>query len=151
MGSPYQWGFWVTSTYHTGARAALHFSRQCVDIVSCVEIVKNVVLAIHILGVAGIIGGVLAQISSMRTGTAKVTSLISHGAWTMLVTGLILVGLQYPLGHDVNNAKIAVKSVVLIAVLVLALVYKRKDTAPGWVLPTIAGLTVTNVLIATIW
>ena len=115
------------------------------------EILKDVILALHIVGVAALLGGVLYQVRAMRAGTARILPAMMHGAWTMLVTGILLVGLQYPLGHDVNNAKIAVKLAVLIAIIVIALINRRRETVAGWVLPTIGALTVANVVIATVW
>lgn len=115
------------------------------------EILKNVILALHILGVVGLLGGVLYQIKAMRAGAARVLPAMMHSAWLMLISGLLLVGLQYPLGHDVNNAKIGVKLVILIAIVVVALLNRKREVAPKWVLPTIGALTVVNVLIATIW
>jgi hypothetical protein len=115
------------------------------------EILKNVILALHIIGVAALLGGVLYQVRAMRAGTARVLPAMMHGAWTMLVTGILLVGLQYPLGHDVNNVKVAVKLAVLIAIIVIALVNRKREAVAGWVLPTIGALTVANVVIATVW
>lgn len=115
------------------------------------EILKNVILALHIIGVVALLGGVLCQIGPMRQGTARLLPAMMHGAWTMLATGLLLVGLQYPLGNEVNNAKISVKLAVLVAILVIALVNRKRETVAAWVLPTIGGLTVVNVLLATVW
>lgn len=115
------------------------------------EIVKNVVLALHIIGVAALLGGVLFQIKDIRAGKARVLPAILHGAYTMLLTGIILVGMQYPLGNEVNNTKITVKLLVLVAILVVAFVNRKKETIAGWVLPVIGGLTVVNVLLATVW
>jgi len=115
------------------------------------EILKNVILALHIIGVAALLGGVLYQVGVMRQGKARVLPSMIHGAWTMLVTGVLLVGMQYPLGHEVNNAKVSVKLAVLIAILVIALVNRKRDVVAGWVLPVIGGLTVVNILLATVW
>ncbi len=115
------------------------------------EILKNVVLALHIIGVAALLGGVLYQVGAMRAGKARILPAMMHGAWTMLITGILLVGLQYPLGHDVNNAKIAVKLGVLVAIIVIALVNRRREAVNAWVLPVIGGLTVVNILLATVW
>ena len=115
------------------------------------EILKNVILALHIIGVAALLGGVLYQVGAMRQGKARVLPSMIHGAWTMLVTGVLLVGMQYPLGHEVNNAKVSVKLAVLIAILVIALVNRKRDVVAGWVLPVIGGLTVVNILLATVW
>lgn len=115
------------------------------------EILKNVILALHIIGVASLLGGVLVQIPAMRQGTAKIIPAIRDGAWTMLITGVILVGLQYPLGHEVNNVKITVKLAVLVVILVVTLVNRKRETLSRWVLPLIGALTVVNILLATVW
>ena len=115
------------------------------------EILKNVILALHILGVVALLGGVLYQIPAMRSRTARVLPGMMHGAWTMLVTGVALVGLQYPLGNEVNNVKISVKLAVLVAIIVIALINRKKEAVAAWVLPTIGALTVVNVVLATVW
>ena len=115
------------------------------------EILKNVILALHIIGVAGLLGGVIYQVSAMRSGAARIIPAMIHSAWTMLITGILLVGLQYPLGNEVNNVKISIKLVVLIAVIVLVLVNRTRETVASWVLPAIGGLTVVNILLATVW
>jgi len=115
------------------------------------EVVKYVVLALHVIGVAGILGGVIYQIPAMRRGEAKLVSGILHGAWLMLITGVALVGLNYPLDVPVNNIKISVKLAVLVAILVIALIHRKRETLKTWVLPTIGGLTVLNVFLATVW
>ena len=115
------------------------------------EIVKNLILALHIIGIAALLGGVLFQIGSARTGRARVLPAMMHGAWTMLLTGLLLVGLHYPLDRDVNNPKVAAKLLVLVAIIVIALVNRKREALASWVLPSIGALTVVNVLLATIW
>src|SRR5690606_6316957 len=117
------------------------------------EILKNVVLALHIIGVVALLGGVVYQSSAMKAGTARVLPAMLHGAWTMLLTGLILVGLQYPLGRgdDLDNTKVAVKLVILVAIIVIALVNRKREKAASWVLPALGVLTVANVVIATVW
>src|SRR5690606_34762763 len=64
--------------------------------------------------------------SAIKLGKTRILPAILHGAWTMLVTGVILVGLQYPLGHDVDNVKIGVKLVILAAILVIALMNRKR-------------------------
>lgn len=115
------------------------------------EIIKNIVLALHVIGVASLLGGSLVQLSSIKSGTTRIIRPILDGAWTMLITGVILVGLQYPLGNDVDNVKITVKLLVLVAIVVIALVNRKKEKLAAWVIPTLAGLTVVNILIATVW
>lgn len=115
------------------------------------EILKGIVLALHIIGTVALLGGVIFQVKPMREGSARVLPAMMHGAWTMLVTGIALVGLRYALDLDVNNGKIGLKLALLVVILVLAFINRKKDAVAAWVLPTIASLTVANVLVATIW
>lgn len=114
------------------------------------EIVYNVFVFLHLLGMAGILGGWLMQVV---TGSDKSPKSILHSTLLQVVTGLALVafletGLVDPDG-GVNNAKIAVKLVVALTVLVVAILNVRK---PGARLANAAGvLAVLNVGVAVFW
>lgn len=117
------------------------------------EVIRNVTLILHFVGIGALLGGVLTQMSALKSGTARVVPAVMHGAWTMLATGLILVGIAYPMGNGeyIDNAKIAVKLLVLIAIVVIALINRKKDVAPKWVIPTLITLTLANIVIAVVW
>ncbi len=115
------------------------------------EILKNVLLVLHIIGFAGIVAGVMSQMPKVREGVAKINGAILHSSWLMLATGLGLVGMVYAVGGQPNNAKIGVKLAVLVAILVIALINKRKPNVGMGVLGTIAGLSVLNVVLAVMW
>lgn len=117
------------------------------------EILRNVMLVLHFVGIGALLGGVLTQMSAMRAGTARIVPAVMHGAWTMLVTGLVLVGIAYPMGNGeyIDNAKIAVKLIILIAIVVIALVNKKKETVAKWVIPVLTLLTLSNIVIAVFW
>lgn len=115
------------------------------------EILKNVILAVHFIGIASLLGGMLVQMKSMKTGETKIVPAIMHGAWTMLVTGIILVGMLYATGSAPNNVKITVKLLILVAIVVIALINRKKEKLAGWVLPSLMVLTVANIFIATVW
>jgi hypothetical protein len=112
-----------------------------------VEILKGIVLILHFLGLAAIIGGVLAQ---RRTSRKHIDALVLHGALTQLVTGLALVGLNQALEDPVDNTKIGVKLVILLVITGLAWRY-RKGSVATWVWGAIGLLTVANVAIAVLW
>ena len=40
---------------------------------------------------------------------------------------------------------------LLVAIIVIALMNRKKESVAAWVLPTIGVLTVVNVLLATVW
>lgn len=114
------------------------------------EIVRDVFLVLHFVGLASLLGGFLVQMSSR---TKHVQAAMFHGALTQLVTGVVLVGLAYALGNGehVDNAKITVKLLVLVAITVLVLRGRRKESVPTGVWGAIGGLTLLNVVIAVVW
>ena len=118
-------------------------------------ILLNVLIVLHFLGLASLIGGFLVQIKS---DPRVVNNAMFHGALTQLVTGLLLVGIAYPL-HSSNaeeyplpdNAKIAVKFVVLLIVFGLILANRKKPSISAGVWGAIGGLAILNVIIAVFW
>ena len=79
------------------------------------EIVYNLVVVLHLVGMAIIVGGYLAVVRA-----PKLLPGMWHGALTQLVTGLALVGMRESgavKGEDpLNHAKIGVKLVVALVV-----------------------------------
>ncbi|MFC5337777.1 hypothetical protein [Leucobacter denitrificans] len=115
------------------------------------EILKGILLVLHIIGFGAVFGSTLAQLMNVKKGTAKVANGIMHGALLLLVTGLALVGMVYATGGSPDNAKIGVKLLVLIALFVVVLMNRKKEQASGGVLGAIAGLAALNVAIAVLW
>jgi hypothetical protein len=92
-----------------------------------VEPIILALVVIHIIGLSLIIGSFALQLRR-KQGFEFGTMLI--GAITQLVTGLALVGLLQVADEDVNNAKIAVKTIFAVVVLVSVLVARaRQGTA----------------------
>jgi hypothetical protein len=121
----------------------------------CVSLLYNLLVILHFLGLAALIGGFVVQIS---TTPRVVNNAMFHGALTQLVTGVLLVGLRYPL-HDSDpdewalpdNAKIGVKFVILLVVLGLILANRKKESISNAVWGLIGGLAIANVVIAVLW
>ncbi|MCX2971518.1 MULTISPECIES: hypothetical protein [Streptomyces] len=115
------------------------------------EILINAVVALHIIGIAALLGGFLFQTKALGAGEARMLPGMLHGALTMLVTGVALVGLNEADGAEVNHVKIGIKLAVL--VVILALVYVKRDdrAVPAPVMGTVGLLTIVNILIATLW
>lgn len=112
------------------------------------DLLKDLVLFLHFLGLAGIIGGVLAQ---RRATPRRIDALVVHGAMTQLVTGLALVGLNEALDEDVNNPKVGLKLVVVLVITALAWRYRKAEAVATWIWATIGLLAVANVAIAVLW
>ncbi|WP_380167251.1 hypothetical protein [Jannaschia sp. R86511] len=111
-------------------------------------ILYGVLVVVHLIGMAGVVGGWMSAVREPRIVPAMV-----HGALTALVTGLLLVGLSYPVfdGDNIDNAKITVKLVVALAIAVLVWVNRGKDGIPKGLLHGIGGLALVNVAVAVLW
>ncbi len=112
------------------------------------DIVFDIVLILHFVGLAGIIGGWLATVKAPHMNKA-----ILHGSILQVVTGILLVGLrEMQDGFEVNHMKIGIKLLVAIIILVVAIIGTRKEAkAPGTTgtLALVAGLLgILNVAIA---
>ena len=114
------------------------------------EIVYNLVVVLHLVGMAIIVGGYLTVVRAPRMLPG-----FWHGALTQLVTGLVLVGLRESgaVGGDepVNHAKIGVKLVVALVVAVLVFLNRKKSDVPAGTVHAIGGLALLNVLVAAVW
>ena len=112
------------------------------------ETVYGVLVVLHLLGMAGIVGGWMSHLREPRIGPA-----ILHGSLLSVLTGLALVGLAYPLngGEDINNIKITVKLVIALVIAVLAWVNRRREDVPKGLFMLLGLLGVLNVSIAVLW
>jgi hypothetical protein len=115
------------------------------------DIVYKLTLVLHFLGLGSLLGGWLTQ-----TGARErvVNPAILHGVFTMLVTGVIMVGLAEAvdsLDKDLDNAKIGVKLLVAVTIAVLAVINRKRTAIPDGLYFLIGGLAVTNVVVAVFW
>lgn len=119
--------------------------------IKAMEILRDILLVLHIIGAAGIIGGSMMEFGKVKDGLAKINSAIMHSSWLMLVTGVALVGMMYARDLSPDNVKIGTKSIVLVVILLLALLNRKKSNVSSGLLGAIAGLTVVNIALAVIW
>lgn len=120
------------------------------------EILRNSLLVLHLIGFAAVFGGFMTQMKAMGQGVAKVVPAMVHGAWTLLATGILLVGVREWMAMmewapELNHMKIGIKSLVLTVLIVLILANKKKDFVKAPVFGAIGLLAVLNVLLAVFW
>lgn len=115
------------------------------------DVLINVFVALHIIGIASLLGGFLTQMKAMGEGAARFSPAMLHGALTMLVTGVALVGLNQADDQTVNNLKIGIKMAVLVVILALVYVKRDEERVEKPVFAAVGGLTVVNIFIATLW
>ncbi|MEY4390624.1 MAG: hypothetical protein RLZZ400_367 [Actinomycetota bacterium] len=113
------------------------------------EILNEVLLVLHIVGVGALLSGFFYQMRDWGKGM-KVNAGIIHGAWLMLVTGFAMTGIISSLhnGEEVNNIVLGIKSIVITAIFFIAYSFNKKEVTPKWVVPTIALLTTVNIAFA---
>ncbi|MER8031925.1 hypothetical protein ABTZ78_23510 [Streptomyces bauhiniae] len=111
----------------------------------------HVFVALHIIGIAALLGGFLTQMKAMGRGTARFVPAMLHGAITMLVTGVVLVGLNEADDHHVNNIKIGIKLALLIVILGLVYVKRDEETVDKGMFGLVGALTTANIFIAVLW
>jgi len=115
-----------------------------------VDVLRIILLILHFLGLAALLGGFLYGMSDK---VKRFASGMMHGALTQLVTGIALVGVAYGSGNGdhVDNGKITVKLLVALTITVLVLMYRKKDAVPVPIWATVGGLTILNVIVAVAW
>ena len=115
------------------------------------ETLINFFVGLHIIGIAALLGGFLTQMKAMGRGEARIVPGMLHGALTMLVTGIILIGLNQADHQPLNNIKFGIKAVVLVVILILVYVKRDEETVDKGVIATVGGLTMANIFIAVLW
>jgi hypothetical protein len=114
-----------------------------------VEILRLVLVFIHFLGLASLLGGLLVQ---MKGPHRRIVPAVVHGALTQLVSGVLLVGvLEGPLDETVNHAKIGTKLAVTLVITVLAWINRSKPAIPTSLYGALLLLSVLNVGVAVFW
>jgi hypothetical protein len=116
-----------------------------------VELARNILLGLHLLGTAGILISLLLSRKKLSPG-------ITHSALLSLITGLFLVGLRYPLvdadpmkWEEVDNTKISIKLLIVVAILVIGYKNRKKESVSRVVVGSIVALVIINIVIAVFW
>ena len=112
------------------------------------ETARLILLVIHILGFAALIGGLLAQ---AKEPEKKVNAAMRDGVGTAFLAGLALVGVLQADDVEVNNAKIGVKFGIGLVLLVLVMANTRKETIPKGLWAGLLVLAVAEVCVAVLW
>lgn len=115
------------------------------------DIVFGIILILHFVGLASLLGGVLVQVKETIAGKGRIIAAMIHGALTQLVTGILLVAIIEMGDGSINNAKIGTKLAIVLLITVLVFLFRKKERVPSWVIWVIGGLTLANICIAVLW
>jgi hypothetical protein len=109
------------------------------------ELIVHIFLVLHILGIAALLAGFFTSMKDMKTGM-KVNAGVLHGAYTMLITGLVMAAVTKP--AELNTVVISLKSIALTVIFFIAYTYRKKENTPKWAMPVIFLLTTLNITFA---
>ena len=115
------------------------------------ENIYNLFLVLHFIGLAGLLGGLLAQIPNKPKQLQK---MVMHSALLMFIAGVVMVGINQMMHADdptvevLDHVKVAIKSTVLIAILALGYLNFKKSVLSNKVWGVMTLLTTANIVIA---
>ena len=116
------------------------------------DFLYNILVLVHLLGMAAVVGAYLTVVREPRIGPVMV-----WGARIALLAGIIIVGVGESvdsLGKDYNMGKIGVKLVIGLAVVACAEIanarQKRREPVANLV-HVAGGLAIVNVVVAVLW
>ncbi len=103
----------------------------------------------HMLAIAGILGLLLHQ---WNRNPRKLSAGVMHSAATALLAGLVMVGTYSSAKPDetLDHTKVGIKLLVVLAILVISYINAKKSELKKNIWLTLIGLTVLNILIATV-
>ncbi len=111
-------------------------------------IADQLLVLVHLVGFAGLLGGCLAQVPS---SAPEVNLAMLWGAWLQILSGLALFTLA-ELGPDpVNHVKLGIKLVIAAVVLLLVAKNRKFTDIPRGLLALIGGLTFAAAALAVLW
>ena len=115
------------------------------------EILRHVVLLVHLVGFAILFGSWVVEAAARRF---QATRLMDLGLLIALLAGLALSA-PWGLDHDLNYTKVAIKLVILVIIGALAGISrsraKKGTSLPVWTFWLMGVLILTNAGLAVIW
>lgn len=116
--------------------------------VAGMEFLHHLVVLLHLIGFAALVGGGLVQ---ARAAAPEINRTMVLGGWAQVLTGLILVGFAEVGPDQVNHLKIGVKLLLAVAVLVLVVLNRKYASIPRGLLGLIVGLSLSAASVAVLW
>ena len=111
------------------------------------EALRLVLLYLHLIGFALLLGGAAAQ---YVTGRLRINPAMLWGAGIQVLTG---IGLSAPLrdGDEPAPAKLAVKLVLGLAIFAMVFFSRRREAVNRGHFLAVIGLTLVNAAVAVFW
>ena len=109
--------------------------------------VEHLLLVLHLIGVAAIVGPTLGQ---LKSDTKQITMVMVWGARAQILTGLVLVGVISAGDDDLSPAWMATKVLVALAIVGICEATRKKG-AVAWAFWAVFALSLVNITVAVFW
>jgi peptidoglycan/LPS O-acetylase OafA/YrhL len=114
------------------------------------DTINTILYTLHVLSVLAILVLLLLQ---WNKNPRKLNPGILHAGLAALIAGLALVGIFESVHPDetLNQTKVGIKLLILIVILIIGYRNLKKSVLSKNTWLALIGLTVTNILIASLW
>lgn len=116
------------------------------------ELLKESLVVIHLLSMSVMVGAFTLY---MRRKSDFPFTAMMWAAIVQIATGTLLVGLKYALDETVDNGKIGVKTLLVVAALIAAIIGRKRQAKGETKLQpffhTAGGFATINLVIAVLW
>jgi hypothetical protein len=112
------------------------------------ELVRAVVLLLHLIAFAALFGGILVQ---LRAREPEINGAMLHGSYSMLVTGIGLAVIVELGNGQVNYLQLGVKLFISLIITILVIINRRFSSIPKGLWALLGALTLGNATIAVLW
>ena len=114
------------------------------------DIAYKLFLTLHFIGLAGLLGGLLAQVPNKPK---KLQPFVLHSAWLMLIAGVAMVAINRVMHADdatvelLNHVPVSIKSTLIVVILVLGYLNVKKAVLSTKIWGVMTFLAVANILL----
>ncbi len=113
------------------------------------EILRQILLYLHLIGFASLLGGAIAQ---YLTGRLRINSAMLAGAGIQVVTGLALAApLRGGGSHEPSRVALAVTLVIALAILAMTFFSRKRDKVHRGHFLSVVALALGNAAIGVFW
>jgi vacuolar-type H+-ATPase subunit I/STV1 len=115
------------------------------------DIAYKLFLTLHFIGLAGLLGGLLAQIPNKPK---KLQPFVLHSAWLMLIAGVAMVAINRIMHADdatvelLNHVPVSIKSTLILVILVLGYLNVKKAVLSTKIWGVMTVLAIANIVVA---
>ena len=115
------------------------------------DIAYKLFLILHFIGLAGLLGGLLAQIPNKPK---KLQPFVLHSAWLMVIAGTAMVAINRIMHADdstvelLNHVPVSIKSTLIAVILVLGYLNVKKAVLSTRIWGVMTVLAVVNIVVA---